>query len=88
MYCVGNGGNGIISFGPLLCKHVEQEPVSYTHLDVYKRQVQRLKTVSRIDKDLRPAAPRLQHTVVRGSRLDGTAAGGSYACLLYTSRCV
>ena len=25
MYCVGNGGNGIISFGPLLCKHIEQE---------------------------------------------------------------
>ena len=57
----------------------QHDECGFRKVKIGYQAVQRLKTVSRIDKDLRPSAPRLQHAVVRGSRLDSTAAGGSYA---------
>ena len=51
-------------------------PVSYTHLDVYKRQV--LYTAS-------GAALRGMKVIVP---VDGMSADNAYTCLLYTSRCV
>ena len=57
-------------------------PVSYTHLDVYKRQVN---TAAEFDK-------RLDFDGVILTKLDGDSRGGAAlsirSCLLYTSRCV
>ena len=60
-------------------------PVSYTHLDVYKRQVLRVS---------RPSDSR-QHRSLHGltrallnNMVTGVSAGFTRVCLLYTSRCV
>ena len=57
-------------------------PVSYTHLDVYKRQVVDLRTITPYD----------DATVVDSVRRTGRCVvvqeAQGFACLLYTSRCV
>ena len=76
--------------------------VSYTHLDVYKRQALRFSLVRRLDGILRDARAAAGHARLslagtfggaRGQSAYGVG-GGEYApdlctpCLLYTSRCV
>ena len=55
-----------------------RQPVSYTHLDVYKRQLQKM---------LR-AMGRTQQRVKTVSLLGGSRIAMYLTCLLYTSRCV
>ena len=66
-------GTSIITEGIWGSRYRYTEAVSYTHLDVYKRQAQRrglrVRRPGRSDR-IRPAGDRL------------------YPCLLYTSRCV
>ena len=54
-------------------------PVSYTHLDVYKRQSQYDETVN----DVYQKGYRMGGKVLRPAMVTVT-----YGCLLYTSRCV
>ena len=66
-------------------------PVSYTHLDVYKRQV--LDRAGNADGDIELRGDDfagLAHLpIVRCiARIDSGAAGTNGGCLLYTSRCV
>ena len=58
------------------------EPVSYTHLDVYKRQIWRCPSgvASRVSGVKQITPP--------GTRASASRRGRSSACLLYTSRCV
>ena len=35
----GEGEEGAMDFRVLMCAEIATEPVSYTHLDVYKRQL-------------------------------------------------
>ena len=53
-------------------------PVSYTHLDVYKRQV----TIRETEKRMAEL-----HTL-KGHIINYVKTREVYACLLYTSRCV
>ena len=61
-----------------------KEPVSYTHLDVYKRQRQHLVRVPEVvgEIPLPPAPGQADHGV------DLALAQRVVDCLLYTSRCV
>ena len=68
-------------------------PVSYTHLDVYKRQEQFHSQVQRIAHSL-DAKTRTMAVELDVDNKDGRLAPGMFAqvewslCLLYTSRCV
>ena len=56
-----------------------EKAVSYTHLDVYKRQIQSFAVGE--------TTPEEAHKI--GMELAGAVLGGKYEfCLLYTSRCV
>ena len=57
-------------------------PVSYTHLDVYKRQAQYNKTISSFEHRFIPRAQKLKNLGVTSTK------ELPRACLLYTSRCV
>ena len=59
-------------------------PVSYTHLDVYKRQNQFLATPLEVIRTL----PRRAQELLGYGAHDAIMSGGGYLCLLYTSRCV
>ena len=57
------------------------DPVSYTHLDVYKRQG--------MDSGVRKAEDKTLSTgMFRLPGMTGRGWGDSHRCLLYTSRCV
>ena len=68
------------------------EPVSYTHLDVYKRQVVVLFTGctdSSEKKDMFVRVSIVESVFFTAENPSGTVErGGDYTCLLYTSRCV
>ena len=58
-------------------------PVSYTHLDVYKRQIQARPPAKQPFR----AVPRDPAAKAADAEMDAVCADG-YPCLLYTSRCV
>ena len=60
-------------------------PVSYTHLDVYKRQVYALAQQVDADEDGEDAQTQVAQQL---RSLKGVKLGMYIACLLYTSRCV
>ena len=60
----------------------DNEPVSYTHLDVYKRQLQRWLTAAGITKKITFHCTRHSFGSLH------VEMGTDMACLLYTSRCV
>ena len=68
------------------------EPVSYTHLDVYKRQsVNWAYTADRVQQDVQPLFDTYDIVVTQGfiaatDENESTTLGRD--CLLYTSRCV
>ena len=63
------------------------EPVSYTHLDVYKRQT--LINNERAQAGLAPVTlGDSNHNAAAMERAEELAVSYSYVCLLYTSRCV
>ena len=70
-----------------------KEPVSYTHLDVYKRQVDTdggsrwTELSAEKAASLRGTSFRQSHRDGQGDRKRGQCTGRQ-ACLLYTSRCV
>ena len=82
--------------------HTVLTPVSYTHLDVYKRQVaQRVSMIKEANPDAKEEAIPVELVTVSGSGLDPhispaaaeyqvprLAKSNDMTCLLYTSRCV
>ena len=77
----------------MLTTLTDQIPVSYTHLDVYKRQVQAWRkvdfgtgTVTFLDDTQKEDM--LQVEYPNGFLLDMGWYQDRYICLLYTSRCV
>ena len=75
----------------------ENRPVSYTHLDVYKRQQSEVthmtKTVSTSKKPRKQQSPEFRSEALKlAERIGVTAAARELSlyesCLLYTSRCV
>ena len=65
------------------------QPVSYTHLDGYKRQLYNVKVVLDDDDGVAVGGQPLQHAEQHLDVLE-MQAGGRFVedCLLYTSRCV
>ena len=82
--------NGVIIVRPRCQRAIQNDllgcdPVSYTHLDVYKRQVDQ----SALTGESLPAERKSGEAVFSGSIIRRGEIGGLvYACLLYTSRCV
>ena len=71
----------------------DPEAVSYTHLDVYKRQVFSCAVAASAKEQILPCAserPRViaVYAQVHPFRLQGIFKPQHIACLLYTSRCV
>ena len=62
----------------------KEKPVSYTHLDVYKRQVvdgKKVTVYDEVDKTIKKDMPSRLHARRQMLKV-------LYPCLLYTSRCV
>ena len=64
-----------------------RDPVSYTHLDVYKRQMMTSQPIEQ-RRILRTQIPGPASQILHARKLAAVSAGVSTGCLLYTSRCV